>query len=383
VTCSASIEALPGLPASPPVLDRLRESFRDRVFRAFDIVAGDENRLGLAVSGGSDSTALLMLAADWAHASSRTLRVATVDHGLRPEAAKEAQQVAALSAQRGLAHDTLVWRPGNAVAQHDARMARHRLLAEWARAHALPAICLGHTRDDRVETFLIRARAGSHWRGLAGPMPSAPSPVWPEGAGVRLARPLLAFGRQELRDDLVARATPWIDDPSNRAAKYERVRMRRLTARLDAKTLARILAAMDRLAEMRAAVVGAAREALASLACEAGSALLDAAVFRAAAMETRLRLTEALVMAAGGASFLPESARLARLVGRLAAPGGIGAGATLAGAWITETRGAIRFRPAPARRTALALNVPGPAPTFSPSRAHTLLADPRIAAFRV
>jgi tRNA(Ile)-lysidine synthase len=375
VTCSASAEVLDDRTASP---------FRDRVFRAFDIVAGEESRLGLAVSGGSDSTALLMLAREWA-GPHRTLHVATVDHGLRAEAAEEARQAAALCARLGLPHQTLAWRPDRPAAQADARAARHRLLAEWAKAHALPAICLGHTRDDRIETFLIRARAGSHWRGLAGPMPSAPSPVWPEGEGVRLARPLLAFGRQALRDDLVRRAIPWIEDPSNAATKYERVRMRRLAARLDEATQARIVAVMDRLAELRSAAAGLAREALAnhvhiaSSEAQPSEARLDAAAFRSLSAEARLRLVEALVMAAGHAGFPPEPRRLERLAQRLALPGGVGAGATLAGAWVRETGAGLRFRPAPPRRSA----AKDPAPGFSLARATALLGDPRIAAFRV
>jgi tRNA(Ile)-lysidine synthase len=359
--------------------DLTAPSVRDRVFQAFEIVAGDETRLGLAVSGGSDSTALLMLASDWARDTGRAPHVATVDHGLRPEAATEAQHVADLCARLNLPHAILTWRPGEAVAQADARAARHRLLAGWARAQALPVVCLGHTRDDRIETFLLRARAGSHWRGLAGPMPSAPSPVWPEGAGVRLARPLLAFGRQDLRDELST--TPWIEDPSNDAAKYERVRMRRLAARLDAAELTRILVVMDRLAELRSAVAAAACEALAAhVHTSVDAASLDAAAFRRLPAEARLRLIEALVMAAGGASLPPETRRLERLVSRLATPGGIGAGATLAGAWATEKPGAICFRTAPARRS----TQPGvSSPVFHMARAQTLLADPRIAAFRV
>jgi tRNA(Ile)-lysidine synthase len=370
VTCSTSAEVPADLPTA----------FRDRVFRAFDIVAGETSRLGLAVSGGSDSTALLMLATEWA-GPGRTLHVATVDHGLRPEAADEARSVADLCARLGLPHDILAWRPGRPATQADARVARHRLLAEWARTHALPIVLLGHTRDDRIETFLIRARAGSHWRGLAGPMPSAPSPVWPEGDGVRLARPLLAFGRSALRDELSHRAVTWIEDPSNAAAKYERVRMRRLAARLDDAAQARIVGIMDRLAELRSATTSLARETLANhVRASATEALLDASAFRRLSTEAQLRLVEALTMGAGHAGLPPETRRLERLAGRLSEPGGVGAGATLAGAWATETSASLRFRPAPPRRSAATHDL---RPGFSLSRSEALLGDPRIAAFRV
>ncbi len=318
------------------------------------MVAGDRDRLGLAVSGGSDSTALLMLMSEWA-GSHRTLRVATIDHGLRAEAADEAREVARLCVRLGLPHETLTWRPGRSVAQADTRAARHRLLASWAQSHALPLVCLGHTRDDRIETFLLRARAGSHWRGLAGPMPLASSPAWPEGNGVRLARPLLAFTRRALREDLASRGAPWSEDPSNQASKYERVRMRRLVARLEDAVQTRIIGIMDRLAELRSAIAAAAREALAAhVSAEPDAALLNAAAFRGLPAEARLRLIEALVMAAGGGSLPPQTRRLEQLTLRLSQPGGIGAGATLGGAWVKEAGASFCFRTAPLRRSAAA-----------------------------
>ena len=195
----------------------------------------------------------------------------------------------------------------------------------------------------------------------------------------------LAKGRQALRDDLLRRAIPWIEDPSNAATKYERVRMRRLAARLSDATQARIVGVMDRLAELRSAAAGLAREALANHVhvspseAQPSEARLDAAAFRSLSAEARLRLVEALVMAAGHAHFPPEPRRLERLAEGLTLPGGVGAGATLAGAWVRETGADLCFRPAPPRRSA----AKEPAPGFSLARATALLGDPRIAAFRV
>src|SRR5262249_18952323 len=152
-----------------------------------------------------------------------------------PEAKDEAQQVGQVCAGLGVAHAVLAWkRPPKSgpVAQAEARQARHGLLARWAREAGAAGIALGHTRDDRCETFLVRARAGSGWQGWAGPLPLAPSPVWREGRGMALARPLLAFGREELRDHLRAQRVEWIDDPSNTADRFERVRVRAMAARL-------------------------------------------------------------------------------------------------------------------------------------------------------
>jgi len=353
-----------------------------RAARAMDCLTNGDRSLGVAVSGGSDSIALLLLAAEWARAAGVRLEAATLDHGLRPEAAGEARGVAGVCAMLQLRHETLVWRrsppgAGILVSQADARRVRHGLLAAWARDRGLATLAFGHTRDDRIETFLIRARAGSGWRGLAGPMPSSPSPVWPEGAGVRLVRPLLAFTREELRAELRRRAVLWVDDPTNLDLRYERVRMRALAARLGAPTRAAVTRIMDQLTLLRASVAAGAREAMADVRLEGGEAWLDATVFRSLGAEVRLRLAEALILAAGGAAGPLRVQRLERLVERIAAPGGLGGGATLAGARIRETQGAIRIGPAPARGAG------GAIPALDSTRAAALLANPCASALDV
>ena len=105
---------------------------------AFDLLAGYHSTIGLAVSGGSDSLALLVLGAAWAKAREREVIAATVDHGLRPEALAEAEGVAAICAELGVAHDILTWshfgRSGGVPGQAEARRARHALLAGWAKS---------------------------------------------------------------------------------------------------------------------------------------------------------------------------------------------------------------------------------------------------------
>lgn len=183
--------------------------------------------MGVAVSGGGDSIALLVLAHDWATARGRTLQVFTVDHQLRPEAAEEAAFVSRVCAARGIPHQTLVWATPMAK-QAAARRARHALMAEALKAAGGTHLLLGHTIGDQCETFLMRARQGSTWYGLAGMQERSLSPVWPEGAGVTLARPLLRQSRVALRDLLLEQGQVWVEDPSNENSVYERVRVRRL-----------------------------------------------------------------------------------------------------------------------------------------------------------
>jgi tRNA(Ile)-lysidine synthase len=349
-----------------------------RAMAAFDLLAGYHQTLGLAVSGGSDSLSLLVLAVEWARDRGRGVVAATVDHGLRPEALAEAEGVAAICAQLGVPHDILTWshfgRSGGAPGQAEARRARHALLAGWALARDVGIIALGHTRDDRIETFLMRARQGSGWHGLAGPLPLAPSPVWPEGRGLQLCRPLMAFAREELRDELRARSIGWVDDPSNEAERYERVRTRQLVARLEPEGRDRIIRIMGAAIDARVAALAGARAALDLCQHDGNETTLPLAVISGLAEDAKLRLVEALVMAAGGAETRPRLEALERLSGRLVEVGGMSGGMTLAGAWVRRKGASIGFSPAPARRGAEEAAPP------AWDRAHALLADPVAAA---
>lgn len=184
----------------------------------------------LAVSGGSDSLALLYLAHEWANSSRRSLAVLTVDHGLRPEAKQEAEMVATLCAKLGLVHKTLVWDTPRA-SQAAARRARYELLATASRALNARGILTGHTFDDVVETAMIRRRRGVRDASIAGPEMVVPAPVWPAGRSVTLLRPLVQVSRAHLRAYLTSRGQSWVDDPSNSSTVYERVRVRSFLTR--------------------------------------------------------------------------------------------------------------------------------------------------------
>ncbi|MEO0682071.1 MAG: tRNA lysidine(34) synthetase TilS, partial [Pseudomonadota bacterium] len=175
--------------------------------------------LGIAVSGGSDSTALLLAAA---RAPGLRVEAATVDHRLRPEAAAEARAVAALCARLDLPHETLVWHdaPGRGNLAQAARDARAALLADWAARRGLGAVALGHTLDDQAETLLMRLARGSGLDGLSAMRPRS------ERAGAVWLRPALSLRREALRAALRAEGEGWIDDPSNDDRSRDRIRTR-------------------------------------------------------------------------------------------------------------------------------------------------------------
>jgi len=154
---------------------------------------------------------------------------AIVDHALRPESAADAAEAAEIARRLGAEAVVLKidWPRGERRSQEAARIARHAVLSRFARERAACMLYLGHTRDDQAETVLMRRLAGSRDLGLAGMAPISPSPVWPEGRDLWLARPMLAVARDTLRVHLRGEGVRWIEDPSNEALRFARVRARR------------------------------------------------------------------------------------------------------------------------------------------------------------
>src|SRR5512145_1318327 len=189
--------------------------------------AAGDGPIQLALSGGGDSVALLHLMIDQIGAP--RVRAAVVDHALRAGSAADARRAHAFARALGVeaAVVTLAWPSAGAKrAQRAARQARYAALCDRARAIGARVIAAAHTADDQAETVLMRAAAGSNWRGLAGMAPLAPVPLWPEGRGLVLARPLLGARREALRTMLRARGAEWIEDPANADPTFERVRAR-------------------------------------------------------------------------------------------------------------------------------------------------------------
>lgn len=217
-----------------------------------DALAGPGERLGVAVSGGPDSLALLLLAAA---ARPGTIEAATVDHALRPDSAAEAAMVADLCGRLEVPHTTLVieWdEPPATALQAQARELRYGALARWMDDAGLCVAATGHHLDDQAETVLMRLARGSGIRGLAAMRPSSPLPGAPD---LRLVRPLLGWRRAELGLVCAQAGVEPVDDPTNRDDRFERVRVRAAIARddlLDAHAVARSaanLAAADEAVE--------------------------------------------------------------------------------------------------------------------------------------
>ncbi|HYJ81999.1 MAG TPA: tRNA lysidine(34) synthetase TilS, partial [Allosphingosinicella sp.] len=183
--------------------------------------------VALAVSGGPDSLALLLLA----HAARPgRVSVATVDHGLRPESADEAAAVARLCGGIGVAHAILparVQSEGEGL-QAAARKARYAALAAWMDERGLGLLLTAHHCDDQAETLLMRLARGSGVAGLAGVRAIGTVPG--SGGRLRLGRPLLGWRRSELEAVVAAAGIEPARDPSNSDERFDRVRIRRRLA---------------------------------------------------------------------------------------------------------------------------------------------------------
>lgn len=200
----------------------------DRFRKDLDAVVAPNVSVGLAVSGGPDSLALLLLAAA---ARPGLIEAATVDHALRPEGRAEAEMVAALCEQIGVPHEilTVEWKqkPETAI-QERARFHRYRLLSKWAEDRKLRGILTAHHLDDQAETFVMRLLRGAGVRGLGGMRPIVKS-----GPGAPIGRPLLGWRRSELGQVCVAAGLRPAADPSNDDQQFERVRTRQALAEAD------------------------------------------------------------------------------------------------------------------------------------------------------
>ncbi len=304
----------------------------------------------LAVSGGPDSTALMHLAAAAALANPALppLAVATVDHGLRPEARAEAEAVARAADTLGLPHHLLSWdgpKPTTRL-QERARHRRYDLLVGRARDIGATHIATAHTLDDQAETVLFRLMRGSGVAGLAG---MAPRTV---RGGVIHLRPFLGVAKARLVAACRAGAWPFVDDPANADPRFARTRLRALAPLLAAEGLdaPRLATLARRMAEAEAALAAAAGRAGAAAARAGGEYSAPRLISEPTAVRVRaLALILGDVAATG-----TRLDRLERLEAALsaAAAAGIPLRRTLAGVVVTfDGADRLTLARAPPRRT--------------------------------
>ncbi|MFN0219679.1 MAG: tRNA lysidine(34) synthetase TilS [Hyphomicrobium sp.] len=304
----------------------------------------------LAVSGGSDSMALLELVADWRRRqrAAPPVFVATVDHALRAESRAEAEFVAARCAELGVTHAILTWvdvKPLTGVA-NAAREARYRLLLDHVQT-LVPfrrcAVVTAHTLDDQAETLVMRLARGSGIDGLAAMPRERPLR---DGEATMLVRPLLGVAKARLFATLLARGRTWSDDPGNSNLASERARVRVAMSTLaDVGVGARQLAVSAlRLGDARAALAYADKAFETTVSLDLNGeifASLDRARFTDGPALLRLRLLRRLIARFGGDTPAPSLSEIEALAERLATSERVGA--TLGGVEVSASSRALKL----------------------------------------
>jgi tRNA(Ile)-lysidine synthase len=290
------------------------------LFHEFSPALNDDATALVAISGGSDSTALLFLLKDYLEAvNSRAKLVAiTIDHALREGSAAEAQAVSQLCESQGITHRTMVWRgtkPATGISAA-ARATRYGLLAEAASSFGATSIFTGHTADDQAETVMMR-QARQAGRGLSG-MASATlleNRHW-------LLRPLLATRRETLRDYLRNRNIAWFEDPTNQNDDYERPRMRQILRTSESDLQQKLHLASSaahgrhHLGQIAASLIDHHIAKIAPGLFRIDSRLLEETASGAALYAVRL-----LLAVVGGKTYLPDEAKSRAVLAELGRPG--------------------------------------------------------------
>ena len=339
----------------PTAEEAVRDEEASALFRGLEDLSG----IVIAVSGGPDSTALLLLAARWAKQRKKRLPklvAVTVDHGLRPQAAAEAAAVKRLARRLGVAHVTVRWRgkkPKSGL-QNAARVARYRLLAQAATRAGYAHVMTAHTLDDQAETVLFRLARGSGLAGLAGIAATSLLPVG--DSEIFLLRPLLHIPKSRLVATLKAAGIPYVEDASNSDPRFTRARLRTLMPALageglDARTLSRLAGRLRRADATIEFAVQAARAALAPGLWRANAPIVfEGARFAELPAEVGLRLLGRAIAHVGNEGPV-ELGKLEALYDALRRASGR-LRRTLAGAVVTLAANRLRIERSPARRTA-------------------------------
>lgn len=298
----------------------------------------DSGPILIALSGGGDSVALLHALRD--HFPAARLRACVIDHALRDGSAADAARAAGFAGALGVAAEvrTVAWAEPGAKSQQAARRKRYVALSGAAREAGARYIAVAHTADDQAETVFMRAGAGSGWRGLAGMNAISAAPVWPEGRGLFLARPMLNLRRAELRAALSAQGAAWLEDPANSNPRFERVRVRARLAQMEAAGFdpMHLLVLAARACALAGAIDDEAAALIAASATFANDWIRIAADAWRGSQQVRERALAATLLAAGGGEREAPHAALARLTERLTQPNFHGA--TLGGARVVRTR---------------------------------------------
>ena len=279
--------------------------------------------VALAVSGGPDSMALLLLVDRWRRARlargqhAPELTIFTIDHGLRKAAADECQFVQDKAIELGYEAEILQWdgeAPSTRI-QEMAREIRYQLLAGACHLRGIKTLMTAHHLDDQAETVLMRLARGSGVDGLCAMAPQS------RRYGLRLLRPLLEFEKSELLRELGVHDWKYVSDPSNKDPRFERVRLRERVSELKKLGLTSKMIGLTarRLRRAKTALNETSDQFLVDHAfvSDYGTAHMDQLALFDAPDEIAIRALSKVLRMCGGSQEVPNMARLEKLTVRL------------------------------------------------------------------
>lgn len=277
-----------------------------------------ENIIATGVSGGSDSLALTLMAAEELHALGYKIVALTVDHRLRPTSAKEAAYVKEILSAHGIEHHILVWhgtKPQTGI-EEAARAARYKLIQKWCDENNVHSIMMAHHLNDQAETFFLRLARGSGLDGLCGMSPISTR------ENLKILRPLLYTPPEVLKEYLRQKHISWIEDESNRDESLLRVKIRNflpiLAQNLGISPL-QICQTMKRLQNSRRYIAHNAAdfEKESIQIWENGALSIDYSSWRHLDNEIKLRILNKQIQKMGSLEYPPRSESVLCLIGKI------------------------------------------------------------------
>lgn len=270
--------------------------------------------LAVAVSGGPDSLALLLLAHELAQQKGSYVMALTVDHNLRLESKKEALQVKKWAKEWGIEHVTLEWVHDHPTThlQEKGRQARYALLTEWCKCRQISTLLLGHHQQDQEETFWLRLTSGSGLDGLAGMKKRLIR------NGITLLRPLLNFPKDRIKKTLQAQNQEWIEDPSNQNPRFFRGKLRNFLQE-EGLSSSRLHYTMNKLRQDADFIQSTLRQAVEATVQvhEGGYLTIKKQAFNGFHPAIAKRVLSFLVQWFSGAEYGPRSIQVARIVDKI------------------------------------------------------------------
>jgi tRNA(Ile)-lysidine synthase len=273
--------------------------------------------IAVAVSGGGDSMALVLLLERWCKNNNVSLTILTVDHGLRLASNDEALRVAGWLSSLTVTHHILKWegdKPTSNI-QSAARNARYQLMGNFCADKNIKYLFLAHHMDDQAETFLLRLFRGSGVDGLSAMDSMSVLPV--SGNDTIVVRPLLNIAKDRLLETLKVAGQEWIFDPSNNNENFARVKVRALLEQsnidgLNSEKLSKTAQKMNRVRSLLDDLTTQAESDYVSVH-PLGYAKLDKSFVETLHEEIALRLLVKIVKHISGGDYAPRYEKLLSL----------------------------------------------------------------------